>query len=57
MLAAIRQAPAGWSCHSIHTHFLRGGLMVDTRYEVTPLRVGRTYSVYRVRAIEIEGDH
>lgn len=57
VLAAIRQAPAGWSCHSIHTHFLRGGLMVDTRYEVTPLRVGRTYSVYRVRAIEIEGDH
>ena len=31
--------------------------MVDTRYEVTPLRVGRTYAVYRVRAIEIEGDH
>jgi acyl-CoA thioesterase-2 len=56
IMACGRVAPAGSSVHSVHVHFLRPGLKVDTRYEVTPVREGRSYALYRVDGVEVGTD-
>ena len=50
--AAAAKAPSNTFCHSCHIHFLRGGMMVETKYVMEPLRIGKSYSVFKVRAIE-----
>ena len=50
--AASSRAPKGFSCHSLHAHFLQAGLMVETQYVVASVRVGKSYAVYEVTAVE-----
>ena len=52
ILAAGRWAPPGWCCHSCHVHFVGAGRMLDTEYQVVPLREGRSLSLFQVRAVE-----
>lgn len=52
LVAAAKEAPSGWACHSCHIHFLRAGRRLDTRYTVAEVRVGRSYATYRVSAVE-----
>ena len=55
IVAAGRRAPAGWSCHSAHVHFVGAGKMQSTEYQVTTLRQGRTLSLFHVKAVEADG--
>eukprot|EP00966_Prymnesium_polylepis_P090105 2086811-Prymnesium_polylepis.1 len=55
IVAAARQAPREWTCHSVHAHFVSAGRMLDTRYQVEPLRVGRTFALFQVHAREPDG--
>lgn len=52
VLAAGRRAPTGWTCHSCHVQFVAAGKMVETRYEVQPLRQGKSLALFQVSAIE-----
>jgi len=52
LLAAAEAAKSGWAVHSLHVHFLAPGGMRRTRYAVSPLRHGRSFALYNVRAIE-----
>ena len=54
IIAAGRAAPPNFSMHSLHLHFLRAGNCVATRYDVAPVRVGRSYAVYRVVGVETD---
>ena len=53
VLAAGRRAPKGWACHSCHVQFVAAGKMVETRYEVEPLREGKSLTLFQVRAVEV----
>ena len=54
VMAAGKLAPANFNLHSLHMHFLRAGQLVDTRYAVHVVRIGRSYAVYKVIATEID---
>ncbi len=55
LLAASRTVSPGRRIHSVHCHFLRAGdTTAPTRYEVTPVRDGRSYATRDVVAIEHE---
>lgn len=55
IMAAARDTPEGWSCHSCHIHFLREGRMVYTNYVVAQVRTGRSYALIRVDGFEDAG--
>ena len=52
VIAAASVAPAGFEWHALHLYFLRAGQMTRTRYEVTELRVGRSFALYEVTGYE-----
>ncbi len=53
MEAAQRTVPAGFHIHSMHAYFLRpGNADNDIRYEVDPIRDGRSFLTRRVVAIQ-----
>ncbi|KAG8461280.1 hypothetical protein KFE25_010467 [Diacronema lutheri] len=41
------------SVHAVHVHFVNAARMVRTRYEVLPLREGRSFALYAVRGEEL----
>jgi len=43
---------SGWMCNSLHMVFMRPGAMVETRYEVSILRRGRSITIFEVIALE-----
>ena len=47
-------ATQGFDFHSIKISFLTAGHCVDTNYKVEPLRIGRTYAVFRCTGFEDE---
>lgn len=53
LMAAAEVAPQGWCCHSLHVHFVAAGRMVPTRYETETLRLGRSFTLLAVRALEL----
>ena len=53
MEAAQRTVPAGYHAHSMHAYFLRPGKAdTDIRYEVDPIRDGRSFLTRRVVALQ-----
>jgi acyl-CoA thioesterase len=57
LLAAADAAPKAWAVHSLHVHFVREGQMRQTRYVVEPVRRGRSFALFVVRAMETVIDH
>jgi acyl-CoA thioesterase-2 len=52
VVAAARCAPAGHTCHSCHLLFVRAGSLGEAHYVTTPVRIGRSYALYRVEGFD-----